>query len=131
LDKNIFWIKNFTYIDLFLFDKILKVPYYFCFIKGGINMAIYALPNLIRHPDCCALSERGKCTRLTLNNCLGESCTFKRNRKEDLDSLQCAHQRLSNLDISAQTHIANKYFGGSMPWKEEQTFKTSKRRRTK
>ena len=66
--------------------------------------------------DCSALSENRRCTWLTVYNCLGEECTFKRTLKESFDSIECAHQRLSSLNTSTQSHIAKKYYGGSMPW---------------
>lgn len=76
----------------------------------------------VRVPDCSALSENKKCTWLTVYNCQGEECTFKRTCKEDIDSIQCAHQRLSSLDSSTQSHIAKKYYGGSMPWNKKTVF---------
>lgn len=72
--------------------------------------------------DCSALSENRKCTWLTVYNCQGEECTFKRTCKEDFDSIQCAHQRLSSLNISKQSYIAKKYYGGSMPWNKKIEF---------
>jgi hypothetical protein len=78
-------------------------------------MSIYRMQDLSKFPDCCALSERGRCTRLTVYNCQGEQCRFKRTCKEDTESLQYAHNRLSTLDISVQLKIAKKYYGGTMP----------------
>lgn len=82
-------------------------------------MSRFRLPSLSRFLDCSALSEKGKCTRLTVLNCQGEKCSFKRTWEGDFDSIQCAHRRLSSLDSSTQSHIAKKYYGGSMPWNEE------------
>lgn len=84
-------------------------------------MAIAKVPNLSKFPDCSALSERGRCARLTLNYCQGKFCTFKQSSKEELDSIQSAYQRISSLDISIQTYISEKYYKGTMPWNEEQT----------
>jgi hypothetical protein len=81
-------------------------------------MASYNFPDLSGFPDCIALTERGKCTRLRVPNCLGHVCTFKRSSEEDRDSIQYANQRLSSLDASIQKRIARKYYGGSMPWRK-------------
>jgi hypothetical protein len=43
---------------------------------------------------------------LTLCICQGQECTFKRSVEEDIDSLECAYQRLSSLDILTQMQIA-------------------------
>jgi hypothetical protein len=87
-------------------------------------MSRYRLPNLNKFPDCCALTLNGECTRLTVSNCQGEKCPFKRTRKEEFDSIQCTYQRLSCLDNLTQNHIAKKYYGGHMPWNEEDPIQT-------
>jgi Tfp pilus assembly PilM family ATPase len=89
-------------------------------------MSIYKLPDLSKFPDCCALTEKGRCTRLALYICQGNECTFKQTRKEGGDSLQHVYQRISSLDISKQMHIAQKYYGGTMPWKDVETANTYK-----
>lgn len=78
------------------------------------------IQDLSGFPDCIALSEYGKCNRLNVFSCQGKTCSFKRTAKEDFDSIKCAYQRLSRLDSLTQIHIANKYYSGSMPWKEKQ-----------
>ncbi|MBU3142388.1 hypothetical protein [Clostridium sp. CF012] len=87
-------------------------------------MARYRLPLLKIFPDCSGLSERGRCIWLTISECQGEECTFKRTCKEDFDSIQYAYQRLSSLSSSTQRHIAEKYYGGFMPWNEEESAST-------
>jgi hypothetical protein len=82
-------------------------------------MSNYRLPDLSKFPDCIGLSERGRCAWLTISDCQGEACTFKRTCKEEFDSIQYAHQRLSSLRSSTQRHIAKKYYGGFMPWNEK------------
>jgi len=82
-------------------------------------MSKYKLLDLKRFPDCCGLSERGRCLWLTIYECQGEMCTFKRTCKEESDSIQYSHKRLSSLSTSAQRYIAKKYYGGCMPWNEE------------
>lgn len=86
-------------------------------------MSICSPLDLSRYPDCSALSERGRCNRLTLSICQGKKCNFRRTEKEDIDSFQYAYQRLLSLDISMQIQIAEKYYGGSMPWNEAKTVK--------
>jgi hypothetical protein len=87
-------------------------------------MSRYRLTDFSRFPDCSGLSDRGKCTWLMISNCQGEACTFKRTCEEDFDSIQYAYQRLSSLSSSTQRHIAEKYYGGSMPWNEENSAQT-------
>ena len=82
-------------------------------------MSINRLTNLSKFPDCSALSEMGKCTRLTVFNCQGEKCSFRQTSEEEYASIQYVYNRLSSLDSSIQGHIAKKYYGGSMPWKEK------------
>jgi hypothetical protein len=82
-------------------------------------MSIVRPIDLCKLPDCNGLSENGRCTRLTVYYCLGEVCTFKQTHNEQIDSLQCAYQRLASLDSSIQNHIAKRYYGGNMPWNEE------------
>jgi len=89
-------------------------------LEWGGNMSKY------RPPDCSALCKNGKCTRLKVFNCQGEECTFKRDRKGDFDSIQCANQRISSLEITTQIYIAQKYYGGSMQWNKEQHVRTYK-----
>lgn len=81
-------------------------------------MASYSFPDLSEFPDCIALTERGKCTRLRVSDCVGHKCTFKCSREEDYDSKKYANQRLLSLDGSTQRRIARKYYGGSMPWRK-------------
>lgn len=85
----------------------------FALLERGRNMS------RDRGLDCSSLSENSKCTWLTVYNCQGEECTFKRTCKEYNDSFQFAHQRLATLDSSTQSHIAKKYYGGSMPWNKK------------
>ncbi|MCT8977224.1 hypothetical protein N4T77_11480 [Clostridium sp. CX1] len=82
-------------------------------------MSICRVRDVVKHPDCIALSKVGRCTRLNIGKCKGEECTFKRTHKEEFNSIQHAYQRLANLDRSIQSHIAKKYYGGYMPWSKE------------
>ncbi|MBL4937600.1 hypothetical protein JK636_17940 [Clostridium sp. YIM B02515] len=74
-------------------------------------------------PNCSALTTRGRCTRLTLSICQGEGCTFKHSCEEDINSFEYAYKRLAALDLSLQIRIANRYYGGEMPWSEAKKIK--------
>lgn len=74
------------------------------------------LPDLSEFPDCSGLTDNGRCIRLNVVNCQGENCSFKRTKKEDINSIKRAYQLLSSLDRLEQIHIAKKYFNGYVPW---------------
>jgi len=84
-------------------------------------MSIYKAPDLSKFPDCYGLSIMGKCSRLTLFYCQGKECAFKQSKEEYSVLKQSAQKRLASLSISKQIRIAKKYYGGSMPWKEDET----------
>lgn len=81
-------------------------------------MSVYS-PASIKFPNCCALTEKGRCTRLTFYYCQGEKCTFKKSLNQELSSIQYSYQRLSNLDIAKQIYISKKYYHGFMPWNKK------------
>jgi len=90
------------------------------FIEGGyMSLNRFSNPNLLELPDCVALSEYEKCNRLTLLICNKCGCPFKKTREEDLASIQRAYQRLASLNDSTQNRIAQKYYGGYMPWNKK------------
>ncbi|NLP28760.1 MAG: hypothetical protein GX370_08400 [Clostridia bacterium] len=83
----------------------------------------YKEQDLGKFPDCCALTDTGRCSWLTLANCRGSQCMIRRTPEENNKSLQHVNERLLSLDISTQIHIAKKYYGGSMPWNGGKTVK--------
>lgn len=89
-------------------------------------MSLSRVPSAYDFLDCSALSERGRCARLTLYTCQGEGCTFRRNHEEDIESLKNAYKRLASLSSYMQIYIAKKYYGGAMPWNEVKNIKTYK-----
>lgn len=89
-------------------------------------MSISRVPGANDFLDCSALSERGRCARLTLYTCQGEGCTFRRNHEEDVESLNNAYRRLAGLSSTEQIYIAKKYYGGAMPWSEVKNVRTYK-----
>lgn len=74
--------------------------------------------SLINMPDCVALSDLKKCSRLTTLECDKKMCPFKQDIDEETASIQHAYERISNLDDTAQRRIAKKYYKGNMPWKK-------------
>ena len=70
--------------------------------------------------NCFASTEfRNGCRVLCVDRCRGEACPFKKSR-EQLDAERArAYERLSNLNDEEQTRIAEKYFGGKMPWEKK------------
>lgn len=79
------------------------------------------LLNISKLTDCAGLSVSGRCTKLNISNCQGEKCTFKQTREEEIDSLRNAYQRLAGLKMDVQYYIANRYYGGQMPWNNVQS----------
>ena len=79
----------------------------------NVNLTMLELPN------CVSLSEYGRCGRLNILKCLGRNCPFKRNSQEEKDSQERWHQQLLSLSKSTQLETAKKYYGGSMPWKDQ------------
>lgn len=77
----------------------------------------YSNLSLIKLPDCVALSDLKKCKRLTTLVCDIKKCPFKQDYDEETDSIHQAYERISRLDDNIQARIANKYYKGNMPWK--------------
>ncbi|MDD4164104.1 MAG: hypothetical protein PHD46_05065 [Eubacteriales bacterium] len=75
--------------------------------------------NLLHLPDCLYLTERGKCEKLSIEDCQGEKCSFFQTPTENALQKQRWAEQLSSLDDCLQKKIAKKYYAGSMPWKEE------------
>lgn len=74
--------------------------------------------SLINMPDCVALSDLKKCSRLTTLVCDKKKCPFKQSNDEETISIQNVYDRISNLDNSTQSRIAKKYYKGAMPWRK-------------
>ena len=67
----------------------------------------------MRRYNCFASSPR-RCKILTVINC-GSCSFFKTEAQQDADKAS-AHRRLAALDEAMQTHIAERYYRGKMPW---------------
>lgn len=71
---------------------------------------------LLEYPDCSMLTERGRCTCLSLPRCRGPKCPFQKSARSLQGVLSQTYRRLSALDEATQAHIAEKYYGGKRPW---------------
>ena len=82
---------------------------------------------MINDPRECAFypnptSKFQTCTLLDISkHCTPEhacKCSFGLTPRELRQSTLHAYERLASLDLTDQDYIANKYYGGKMPWKE-------------
>lgn len=68
---------------------------------------------------CFACGKAGKCIVLHEYRCPGqEACRFYKLPFELERSRRLADVRLRTLSAEQQMHIAEKYHGGQMPWKD-------------
>lgn len=65
---------------------------------------------------CIGQTKNNGCKRLTVNKCSGENCSFIQTRKQLEESNKYSFNRLSSLNKEHQVYIADKYYGGLMPW---------------
>lgn len=89
-------------------------------------MAIYKTPDFMRLPDCASLTEMGRCGVLTVSKCLGEKCPFKVSQEEYFHEIKSVYKRLASLNSLTQRRIAEKYYGGRMPWIKNQLYNKDK-----
>ena len=65
----------------------------------------------------CIANTRGNgCSKLSVEKCMGESCSFAQTREEAEASSKKVFERLNVLGKVIQIYISNKYYGGKMPW---------------
>jgi len=72
--------------------------------------------------ECISFNiENGRfmCIATTNETCDGVECTFHRTAKAQRASLGQAHARLRSLPEEAQVSIADTYYDGKMPWRED------------
>lgn len=67
---------------------------------------------------CFALGSARVCRILTVYECKGEECPFFKTKSKFDSKQRLANIRLRRLPQEQQTHIADKYYSGQMPWKE-------------
>lgn len=65
---------------------------------------------------CIAKTKGNRCSKLNVEKCMGESCSFAQTREGAEASCKKSFERLIALDNVIQIYIANKYYGGKMPW---------------
>jgi hypothetical protein len=65
---------------------------------------------------CFGFKDNNTCKILKVRRCVGKKCPFAKTAKEYIDSKQKAYARLASLSIQSQKDIADRYFGGKMPW---------------
>lgn len=69
-------------------------------------------------PDCVYLTDNGRCGELKVKKCKGGGCGFCVTREGIREAARTWSIRLSSLSGQKQEEIANKYYGGQMPWKQ-------------
>jgi hypothetical protein len=65
---------------------------------------------------CIGKNKRNGCKKLSVDKCIGESCSFIQTKEQAGDSQKKSFERLASLDKEDQCDIADKYYGGKMPW---------------
>ncbi len=81
-----------------------------------MNKPVITDQTLLSLPDCASLTEKGGCTKLKTDRCLGIKCSFFTASKNSFDT-NSWKKRLSSLPEDAQNKISKKYYNGSRPWK--------------
>lgn len=71
---------------------------------------------MARNNFCVGQNKHNRCKILTVDKCIGESCSFKQTKEKANSSQKKSFERLSNLTRDHQIYIADKYYGGKMPW---------------
>lgn len=64
----------------------------------------------------CTYADGRRCKILTVSECPAK-CSFYQTEEQAKASQQRANARLRSLLQGYQQMIANKYYGGTMPWK--------------
>lgn len=73
---------------------------------------------LLDCPECIYLNEHGRC-RLRKSICDGGKCLYQKSAAAENASYEKWRNRLQGLSEQRQSEIANKYFGGKYPWRED------------
>lgn len=73
---------------------------------------------LLDCPECIYLSENGKCVhRVGKVKCIGVDCPFRTTARNEKEQELSWKERLCSLSENEQNKIAEKYYGGKMPWR--------------
>lgn len=65
---------------------------------------------------CFAMGEKSRCRILAVKKCTGFTCSFYMTAAEQKESQRRAFAAIANKDELSQRNIADKYYGGQMPW---------------
>lgn len=65
---------------------------------------------------CMGKNKRNGCKKLTVDKCIGESCSFIQTKEQANSSQRKSFERLASISNECQSYIADKYYGGKMPW---------------
>ena len=72
--------------------------------------------DIYMHRFCFAYSD-DRCKVLDISNCKAP-CSFYKTKQQHLLSRRLANERPASLEEYIQRDIADKYYGGVMPWRE-------------
>ena len=62
----------------------------------------------------CFAFKHGECKVLTATHC--EGCSFYKSKAQMKADSAKAMESIRNMPLGMQLHIADKYYGGEMPW---------------
>ena len=65
---------------------------------------------------CCVNGSEVLCKILDIKECMGENCSFFKTAKQQKADRAKAYLHIASLGYLKQRNIADKYYGGKMPW---------------
>ena len=71
---------------------------------------------MMENNSCVGKNKRNGCKKLVVDKCIGESCSFIQTKEQADVSQKKSFERLTSLNQKWQSYIADKYYGGKMPW---------------
>ncbi len=71
---------------------------------------------------CYAVLDKNRCKILKIKNCKG--CAFFRTPTQNVQSLDAVFIRLASLEALQQIDLADRYYGGKMPWQGAESLTT-------
>lgn len=66
--------------------------------------------------SCRLRTKCNGCRKLNVKQCNGSSCSFAQTKEQSTASRRKSFNRLARLSYEHQSYIAEKYYGGKMPW---------------
>lgn len=67
--------------------------------------------------ECIWLTENNLCELMKSCRCRGAECSFRRTTSQTQQATVAWRSRMGSLTEEQQRKIAQKYYGGNMPWK--------------